>query len=675
MASRKQPRRRAAARSASNTPSLAKQAVNLFVFGDLVIDHTAFVNEMAANYPVPVAGEQAFRVRHRLDTAGGAATTARTIDALTSGTTFLWGLIGNSPWGTFRAILENSQALDAAKSRIEFRGARDDTDAPMTTISRLVAIHDVDPTRERYERKARFADFGQLHIPLERQLSAINFHLDRVHRTKAPLDGIVLNDLDMGALRTEVVATIAAFAALHRIPVTLRARRDASKYTEVHAAAMVCTLAEWKLLVGSAHEPDYWIRNIAKPEYAEEFARQTLCVFHQIKRFAILVGDDWIDQIVTIEQPSAVNGKCRLLVQPGMPAEDKGKSQQVGASDVFAGALALGLADGNGDARGFQEAVRFARRVTHAYQHASWHHVPAPHLIASRGLDGVDQDREVASRIFGTPYLPPTASIDLHAAKTSVPKIYSVTSAVRDLLQDMSKEVADGDRSIVLVASGGSGKSEIARFLQSLASSLGLEAQRLEDLGVNWSWAAPARTVEAVLGACQGKSSNRPFVVVDEALKLKGAGTLASKGVVLLNAAQEAGIRFLLIDADFARLDQEALRSQFGRRVAWFNLPAAWDRPSDIPYVLGACLRDRIASRNVACSIEASALVAIIEWMLDKHQSYGHLVTLAKALVAPHSESTSICLRWADLPPGVQGAYEPHRGAPVAEYSFKFDWP
>ena len=650
-----------------------KRDSNIFVLGDLLIDHTAFVHGMAPSYPQPVTGEMAFRVKRRLDTAGGAATTARTINSLTDGTTFLWGLVGSSPWGTFRSILESSQALDGSKNRIEFRGVHDETDAPMTTISRLVAVRDSDSGRERYERKARFADFGHLHISTDRQISSIRHHLDRVHRTKAPLDCIVLNDLDMGALHHEVINEVAQYGLQHHIPIVVRARRDASKYAEIYANALICTLAEWSLLVDAKEEINYWDQNIAKSDVADEFARRSLSCFRNTRRFVILVGSDWIDKLIVIQRPSTSSEACQLAIEPGLPKKEKGKSQQVGASDVFAGALALALSGPAGSGLDFESALDVARAVTQAYQNARWNHVPHLDTLLGELLETTSGNGKITSRFFGTPFLPNDGTIDMARAKTSIPNIYTVTPEMSKALNTILECVQNDDKSLVLVASGGSGKTEIAKQVLLTASKSGLGAFWFSDLNIEWSWSNPEKTIAGVAAACKARSQQLPFVIVDEALKLKGGKYVATKGVVLLNKAQEEGIRFLFIDADFAKLDRESLRSQFARRVSWHQLSSAWDRPLDIPYVLAACLHAATTTRDVQFSIEASALVAIIEWMLEKKQSYGHLFTLAKDVVAKQKNSERISLRWADLPEEVRGTYEPHRTSNVPIYVPKFD--
>ena len=148
---------------------------------------------------------------------------------------------------------------------------------------------------------------------------------------------------------------------------------------------------------------------------------------------------------------------------------------------------------------------------------------------------------------------------------------------------------------------------------------------------------------------------------------------LASNGQSRLNEAQEMGVWFLLIDADFAKIDAETLKSQFARGVSWHQLPSAWDRPLDIPYVFASCLRSVVTQRDTQFSIEASALVAIIEWMLHEKKNYGNLATLAKEIVAKHRNTDAVRVVWNDLPETIKRKSEPYRVPNVADYIPRFE--
>jgi hypothetical protein len=376
--------------------------------------------------------------------------------------------------------------------------------------------------------------------------------------------------------------------------------------------------------------------------------------------------------LIVIERPAASSEPCQLSIEPGMPKKQQRQSQQVGASDVFAGALALGMSGPADPPVPFPLALDAARLVTQTYQHARWHHVPDLQMIANEPFEARSGNGKVTARPFGTPYLPPDATIDLGRAKTCVPGIYSVTPAMCDALTEMVDYVVDGDKSMVLVASGGSGKSNIAKQILATAGAKGLEACSFDDLNVEWSWNKPKKTIRDIAEACKKRSSNKPFVIVDEALKRTGGGSVEKVGMVLLDEA-EPHVRFLLIDADFAKLKADKIKSQFARRASWHWLPSAWDRPRDIPYVFAGCLHLHAGTRKLGFSIEAPALVAIIEWMLRGHQSFGDLFNLAKALVVAHKAIDKMTVKWVDLPPAVRGKYQPHRGSAIQVYVPKFD--
>lgn len=648
-----------------------KRNSNIFIIGDLLIDHTAFVNGLSPIYPLPVTGEMAYQVRRRIDTAGGAATTARTINNLSEGTTFLWGLIGASPWGTFRNILENSQALDGSKNRIEFRGVQDETDASMTTISRLVEVSESESGHYCYLRKARFADSGQTHIPIERQLTALKYHLEKIHSVKAHLGCIVLNDLDMGALRSEIIKEVSKFANDNHIPIVIRARRDGLKYNDIIANVLICTFAEWILLVDEKDKADYWIKNISTAQIADDFARLTLLKFRNVKRFVILVGDDWIDKIIVIQRPTLFNERVQLSIESGLPKNEKGKSQQVGASDVFTGALALSI-NGNTDITNFNKALDLARIVSQVYQRSRWNHVPNYNALINENLELPCGNNNVTDRSFGSSFLPLIGTIDLQKAETCFTDVYSVTESIKQSFKNLEKNVCNDNKSIVLVASGGSGKTTIADQITSIAKKMCIDAVKLSDLDITWSWATPEKTILDIEKICKKRSLNKPFILVDEALKYKGGKDIEKKGVVLLNKADALGIRFLFIDADFAKIDFEGMKSQFLRRVTFHQLPSAWDRPHDIPYVLGSLLRNALKDSKVEINIERSALISIIEWILEYKQSFGNLHTLVNGMTAKCMDQNKTSFEWGDLPEEVKGKYKPLINLPGFCYNFKF---
>jgi len=527
-----------------------KSNSNLIIIGDLLIDHTVFVKGSEI-YPLPVPGEMAYQVLRRIDIAGGAATTARAINNISEGTTFLWGLLGASPWGTFRNILANSQALDGAKNRIEFRGVQDETDASLTTISRLVEVYKDDTNGERYIRKARFLDYGQTHIPVIRQLAALRYHFQGINK-KSPLSCIVLNDLDLGAIQQTTINEVRRFSKQNNIPIILRARRAGKKFSELNADVLVCSLAEWRLLVDEEKTVDYWVTNMHKSIVADDFVRLTFNRFKKIRRYIILVGDEWIDKLYVI-QPNGDDLLTNIIQVEGISKKDIARTQQVGVSDVFTGIFAK-IISTVGINEDLINSIQITKIGIRAYQRSRWHCVPQFETI-SREKFGFDDDVvNISKKIYGTFYLPEKRHINLFDAKTEFDGIYTVTKEVRTILHEIKLDLVTKNESILIVASGGSGKSEIAKQIQQNSQELGDNAIKLSELEIKWNWDNPQKTISDLYHACKKKGFDKPFIIVDEALKQPGSKSIKSKGVVLLEQASEFKIRLLLIDAEFGEM-------------------------------------------------------------------------------------------------------------------------
>jgi hypothetical protein len=661
-------------RTGSRTITFARRAgdavkhANVFVIGDLVIDHTVFVQSAQTGVLEPVARETAFQAQRRLDTAGGAATAARTISVSSNGTTFLWGLLGTSRWGTFRAILENSQALDGAMHPIELRGTQDETDAPMSTVSRLVQVRHEPSTRERYDRKARVVDSSKVHVPLSK-LNDVSYQLQLAHEAH-PLDAIVLDDLNAGALSPKLIVDISSFTARLDLPLVIRLRRHAEKYSEVPATMIVCTLAEWIHLTASSHDLDYWKRNVSKPLVADEMARLSLFVFPHVAYQVILVGDDWIDSIITIER-GETELASRVVIRNGVPVDEKGKSHQVGTSDVFTGVIALEFCTSHQDSRSFATAVSHAAQVAAQYQQASWHRIPRLSTVPLPDVRGT----VITSRAYGTQYLPRAETIEMAPAKTGIPGILSVTPLMLESLERLQKDIDTGweeAQSLILVASGGSGKTAIGDELISAAQRQGHEAHWFSELGIKWDWSSPVDLLNAIRHAIT-VDGKKLLIAVDEVLKQKGARLVASKGVVLLNNAKACGVRFLFIDADFTKTKIDGLQSQFGRRCGIHVLPSAWQRAHDIPYVMAHCLRRGLADHPPRVTIEAAAVVAVIEWMLENRLNFGELDKLCGQIAKSHGDDDSISVTWNQLPTAVRGSARPLEGWHPTTYRIAYD--
>src|ERR1041384_6578309 len=201
--------------------NITDKTINVFVLGDLVLDHAIFVKPKVKPYQ-PVGSEKVFEVIRRVDTAGGAANCARILAALSRGRTFLWGITGRSPWGSFLQVLQFSQVYDAAFSNIQFRGLHDEGIA-MNTITRIITRN-----VERQEHESRFDDVGYVSITEDYTRNAIN-HIRNAVKDSG-IHAIILNDLDMNTLSRPLIKAIADVASENGIPLFVDPKRDITKY-------------------------------------------------------------------------------------------------------------------------------------------------------------------------------------------------------------------------------------------------------------------------------------------------------------------------------------------------------------------------------------------------------------------------------------------------------------
>lgn len=250
---------------------------NIFVIGDLVIDHTVFVMIPTGTFQA-ATGESVYRVIRRQDTAGGAANSARILAALNEGQTCLWGIIGSSTWGNFRSILDASQLLDNAQLNIEFRGVQDETDARMNTITRLIMVGE----DGRMKRTIRFDDVDHVHVS-DSKRETIMYHLRHVHDDRNPLDAIIINDFDKKCLTKDLVKAIAEFAENNKIPLFVDPKRIRDKYTDIKGTAILPNLIEWCYLTEQSEKAYYyWRNNLDNPNVLLQMAN---CSFRYLRNF------------------------------------------------------------------------------------------------------------------------------------------------------------------------------------------------------------------------------------------------------------------------------------------------------------------------------------------------------------------------------------------------------
>jgi bifunctional ADP-heptose synthase (sugar kinase/adenylyltransferase) len=207
---------RKADRDSAGGGTIGMLSKNIFIVGDLYIDHDIFVRDLPWKEDSGNSGEHYFEVVRRQDTAGGAANSARILSVLNDGETFLWGIVGISHWGTFRQVLANSLAIDGAPRAIELRGVSDETGAPMNTTTRLLMVGAGGSIVEK--RYARFYDVGHAHVVDAKRESVLS-HLERIQEDKNKLGAIVINDFGRKALTKSLLRKISNFAAAASPPI------------------------------------------------------------------------------------------------------------------------------------------------------------------------------------------------------------------------------------------------------------------------------------------------------------------------------------------------------------------------------------------------------------------------------------------------------------------------
>lgn len=645
--------------NSTNNPNLEHEGSTIIVLRDLLVDHTVFVSSRETQL-ARVHNEQAYSVERRLDLAGGAATVARIASVLSDGNTYLWGLVGGSPWGTFRSILEISQALDGSPNPIQLRGLSDSTDAAITTISRLVSIPQKHKGQERYMRMARFSDVAQLHVPTEWITTSARHHLERIHQ-KTPLSCVVINDLNMGALPEDVVKVISDFAVSKKTPLVARLRGRSTSNNGVPADVVVCTLGDWVMLTDEAAfrkqapTADYWWVHINNPDVADDFARASLMTFPNAKNIVVLVGSDRIDGIVKIETNR--DGVTSVASAQALSVGSNWSSHQVGNSDVFTGALAHGYAS----KRDLRYAIDRALSASQAYQNSRWGCMPSREAIAAVPFHHQNSSTRISSRRYGASFVPVGLTAMLSDGETKVPGFYSCTKEVIDAINELLRASCSDDPSdghIVLEAPGGSGKSMIAEYVIRICKEVGWNAFALKEpksirIGQDIDevcthiFSNPLAAAAAIHDYCEKRNLNRPLVVIDEAIKTPNNATMVRSGVDFLDACKKYNIRTILIDADFSQVDRKDAGSQFGSRVRWITIAPAWQRPGDVVYAIALSFRRKGAVR---IKIEVPALVAAIEWVCAQRVSIRDLIKRLEAVSSEAGLGGGVRLKWEDLP-------------------------
>jgi len=563
---------------------------NLFIVGDLVIDHTIFVQDISADRSsIP---QPAFDTIRRLDTAGGAANCARIMGVLNPGNTFLWGLIGQSHWGDFRRILEHCQAIDGARCNIKFRGAHDETQAQMNTITRVIKEESIPSGYGSPTALFRFDDYGHVHVSDDKRRTALHY-VKRIPTKYHALDAIVLNDLDMGCLTNQLISNLAKFANSEGVMLFVNPKYKRNKYLNIQGTAMISSFPEWCHLVGEASF------SIDRESSLKHMAQLSFQYFGGFIFHIIECAEAGL--VLIAPHPDMEDKYAVYRLQPHTTKKNVPRPQ-LGCIDILTAVFALEFASSDASTGAAIDALQKANAALACYRDMPWHRMPSREAVSDEQQE-MNQPKLSAAPSKGMLFLPKQSIIRLSDPKveTRIPGLYSVDSTFRERIDALVEDIASGIRradpkSIILTAPSGTGKSTI---LNELAGTIGerlhvqlIVIKKVESIGSDFD--------EYFEGLVKNMSSKADKIVlaIDEAMKSPMAQYLKDYGVNLLDSAHAHKIRFLLIDADFGG-NQVAVDSQVTSRCLMYHLPALRQRPIDIPYIVAGMFFDRAKAEGL----------------------------------------------------------------------------
>ena len=591
---------------------------NIFVVGDLIIDHTIFVNE--SRYLGRISGGPVYRVFRRMDTAGGAANSARILAVLNQGRTALWGLTGESHWGSFRSILENCHRIDGAHSNVQFRGAHDETGAQMNTITRLYVDEDESGDREKLVYKTRFDDYGHVHVP-EYKRRALRYYLERSH-AKSPVDAIILNDFGMNGLTKELINEIANFAQTQDdslIPLFLNPDIERAKYEGIEGTAILPTLAEWCVLGEEGDsEVDKWRSRLRTRRGLEEMAQLSFRFLGNFRYHIIKCDKEGVVMIAPHAEAKDKYAVYRIAphetnLTPPVP--------QLGQGDILTAVFAMEFSQADKKSpRDALLAFQKANAEVACYRDMPWQHMPSLASVTNAQRNLVKPLLQ-AEPSMGMLFLPKDTTIKMNERVSVVPGLFSVDTIFNNKIKALVDDISNDDnwsprslKSIILGAPAGCGKSTIMKQLEGdLGKQCGIAALDYSSpKKIGWH---DMESFFRDLSRTKGGKEGRVLIMVDEALK-KTRDTMGTRlgkyGIPMLNTAHLNSIRFLFIDALFRPGQQPTVKSEFTGRCNPHFLSGLDARPKDIPYIVAGRLFERGESEGFgSVNIEGQFLLAI----------------------------------------------------------------
>lgn len=566
---------------------------NIFILGDLMIDHTIFVADPGRPHQ-STPGEAVYRVIRRQNNAGGAANCARILSVLNMGTTYLWGIFGHTKYGNFRSILETSHGIDRAQYNIELRGVVDESAATMNTITRIVFRN----SNGFFERKVRYDDTDHVHITDEKRRSVL-YHLMRCHK-KTPLDSIIINDLDKGAVNDKLIIDVAAFAEEHDIPIFIDPKRERAKYNAIQATAILPNLMEWCHLVDKAKEHKRFYGGLENRTILEEMAHLSFKYlgnfdYHIItcdkKGSVLFFPDSSTKDKYAIYNPSAVHSGAALVESP------------MGSGDILTALFATGFDKHNINKEFYQtkrmalEAFQYAHEAVAAYCCMPWNQMPSEIDVKSKACRDISWMDDPVSTVSGAlRFLPQGVNIELKQFKTAIPKIHSQNKKLCDEIERLATNLnTKTTEHCIIGAPSGFGKSIIIEQLKYVCpNSLIVDItgnQLLEIITKDYS------ELDRIF-LDQGYSENQivpgRIITVDEAFHndLFQDEINRKKLLEFVNHATKKGIRFLFIDSRFYKNmgSLEEKLSDIYSRCDLYVFDGITERPLDIPLLISSVI-------------------------------------------------------------------------------------
>jgi sugar/nucleoside kinase (ribokinase family) len=658
-------------------------SANIFVVGDLIIDHAIFVKELSGAHQ-QYENDPVYEVIRRMDTAGGTAHTARILAVLNSGRTFLWGIIGESNWGSFRSILEKSQAADGPGSNVGFRGIQDETHARMNTITRLIKVENPS-THSNPRHIARFDDYGHVHVSDDKRLSVL-YHLERTYDKHSSLDAIVINDFDMNSLSRDLITKIAEFANSKspQIPLFLDPKHTKDvkdKYTNIEGTAILPNLAEWCYLVGERKDRDLktWKARLDHEDDLTKMAQLSFKYLGNFKYHIIKCGN--LGFVILAPHPKAKDKYAVYRVMPHIIPNSM-TPHQLGCGDVMTGIIAMEFANSEQKTEDMLKAFQKANAVVACYRNMPWQRMPSREFVT------ITQEKLVEPELKAEPskgilFLPKTNIVKLLEYETVVKGLFSADKTYQDRIKEVIKDLQDGWSggltSIILGAPTGSGKSTMIDELKAgLGESIGItvfDASEASDkdspstIEINWG---NTNLFIRNLSKNSNARTDRIVVVIDEALEPPMGEMLTKYGLGLLNSAHANHIRFIFIDADFKPVKELPVNSEFTGRCRSYYLPSLEERPIDIPYIVASVVLRKMDSSHYSVKFEGQFLTAIINATLSNPNSR-FLVNWAnegyeKAIIDWNGIET-LTLKYEHLPKEILNKVKHAAGVPN-EYEF-----